>query len=560
MGKIVRFGPFVLDAGERRLRRGDQIVPLSPKAFDLLFHFTAHPNQVLTRDQLFESLWPDTHVDDHALSVQIHEIRRALGDDAHASRYIETRHRRGYCFKADVAANAPGTEPQPADWTHPLSAAPQPARAIPETHYARSGDVNIAYQVTGHGPVDVVFVMGWISHLEYFWTEPRFARFLRRLASSCRLILFDKRGTGLSDRVPLDQLPGIEQRMDDLRAVMDAAGSKKAVLCGISEGGCMSAAFAATFPEKTRGLVMIGPYAKRLRDADYPWAPTREERDRFLDEIRDHWGGPIGLEERAPTLADDPHFREWWAAYLRMGASPGAALALTRMNTEVDIRPLLPLIQTPTLVIHRTGDRCLKVEEGRYVASRIPGAQFVELEGNDHLPFVGDQDAVLAAVEEFLDQIQLRPENERALATVLVASFDCGLGNDADSFEPELRAQLNLFRSGAVHVAGRHVIARFDGPARAVRCACSILAQATHFGFDARAGLHTGECVGGDCDSLAGPAVDVASEIHARCGPREVLVSGTLRDLTAGAGLRFAPRGRLELGARGEWQILAVTQ
>ncbi len=272
----------------------------------------------------------------------------------------------------------------------------------PETKYARSGDLNIAYQVIGDAPLDLVFVMGWVSHLEYFWAEPSFARFLRRLASFSRLIVFDKRGTGLSDRVPINELPTLEQRMDDVRAVLDAVGSERAAICGISEGGPLSALFAATYPEKTAALVMIGTYAKRIRDDNYPWAPTAEAREHFFDEIREHWGGPVGLEERAPSVAADPRFREWWATYLRMGASPGAAVALTKMNAEIDVRHVLSSVRVPTLVLHRTGDLCLKVEEGRYVAELVPGARFVELAGVDHLPFVGDQDAMLDEVEEFL--------------------------------------------------------------------------------------------------------------------------------------------------------------
>ena len=300
------------------------------------------------------------------------------------------------------------------------SPAPEPALRRPETRYARSGDVNIAYQVIGEGTVDLVFVMGWVSHLEYFWTEPSFARFLTRLASFSRLILFDKRGTGLSDRVPLNELPTLEQRMDDVRAVMDAVGSERAALCGISEGGPMCSLFAATYPEKTIAVVMIGTYAKRTWDPDYPWGPTQEERERFDAEIQSDWGGPVGLEKRAPTVAHDPQFRNWWATYLRMGASPGAALALTRMNAEIDVRDVLPTIRVPALIIHRTGDTCLKVEEGRYVAESIPGAKFVELSGvviflrwrpgrNSH------------QVEEFPTGVEHVPEPDRMLATVLFA-------------------------------------------------------------------------------------------------------------------------------------------
>ena len=298
--------------------------------------------------------------------------------------------------------------------------------------YARSGDVNIAYQVIGDGPLDLVFVMGWVSHMEYFWREPNFSRFLMRLASFSRLILFDKRGTGLSDRVPIAQLPTLEQRMDDVRAVMDAVGSERAALCGVSEGGPMCSLFAATYPEKTVALVMIGTYAKRIRDDDYPWAPTTEERQHFFQEMQEQWGGPVGLEERAPSMADDPQFREWWATYLRMGASPGAALALTEMNAQIDVRQVLPSIRVPALVVHRVEDMCLRVEEGRYVAAKIPGAKYVELPGKDHLPFVGDQEAILDEVEEFLTAVRHRLEDDRVLATVLFTHLEEGAEHAED--------------------------------------------------------------------------------------------------------------------------------
>ena len=260
--------------------------------------------------------------------------------------------------------------------------APAAGRRTPRVSYARSGNVNIAYQVVGSGPIDLVFVMGWVSHLEYFWNEPSFARFLTRLSSMARLILFDKRGTGLSDPVPVSELPSLEQRLDDVRAVMEAAGSRRAVLLGVSEGGPLCSLFAATYPEKTDALIMIGSYARRLRDDGLSVGPdARGARSLLPDDHR-----RMGRAGRASRNArhqwrDDPAFREWWAAYLRMGASPGAAVALTRMNAEIDIRDVLPSIRVPTLVIHRTGDRCLKVEEGRYLASRIPGATFVELPG-----------------------------------------------------------------------------------------------------------------------------------------------------------------------------------
>jgi pimeloyl-ACP methyl ester carboxylesterase len=263
----------------------------------------------------------------------------------------------------------------------------------PETKYARSGEINIAYQVIGDGPVDIVYVPGWVSHLEYGWEEPSLARFYRGLASFSRLILFDKRGTGLSDQTT--EPPTLEQRMDDVRAVMEAVASERAIVFGMSEGGNMAMLFAATYPERTIALITFGVFAKRVYEPDYPWAPTQEQRQKFFDAIEKEWGGPIGVEDLAPSLAHDNHVRDWWASYQRRSASPRAALALARMNTLIDVRNVLPAIRVPTLVLQRRGDLDTNIEEGRYVAAHIPDAKFVELPGNDHLLFVGDQDAVL---------------------------------------------------------------------------------------------------------------------------------------------------------------------
>lgn len=443
------------------------------------------------------------------------------------------------------------------------------ARRPPEIRYARSGDVNIAYQVVGDAPLDLVFVMGWVSHLEYFWADPLFARFLNRLASFSRLIVFDKRGTGLSDRVPLCDLPTLEQRMDDVRAVMDAVGSEHAVLCGVSEGGPLCSLFAACYPEKVTALVMIGTYAKRVWAPDYPWAPTAEQREHFFEEIRQQWGGPVGIEERAPSLAHDPAFRDWWATYLRMGASPGAALALTQMNAEIDVRQVLPTIRVPTLILHRTGDLCLKVEEGRYVAQSIPGAKFVELPGVDHLPFVGDQEAILDEIEEFLTGVRHSDERDKVLVTVLVAGVvDREVQSQAFGharwqtlvahFRDHIRREINLFKGREVENSGEEALATFDGPARAIRAASAITDTAKRLGIEVRTGLHTGECEIHD-DGIRGLAVDIGIEISLIAPVGEVYVSSTVKDLVAGSGISFSERGSRTLpGVPGEWRIFSV--
>ena len=417
---------------------------------------------------------------------------------------------------------------------------------IPEVRYARSGDVNIAYQIVGRGELDLVFVMGWVSHLDWFWREPSFARFLKRLSSIARLIVFDKRGTGLSDRVPHDQLPSLEQRMDDVRAVMDAAGSDKAILLGISEGGPMCSLFAATYPQKTLALVMIGCYARRLQAPDYPWGPSQEQHNQFLNEIARDWGGPVGLGVRAPSKASDAEFANWWATYLRMGASPGAALALTKMNAQFDVRPILSAIQVPTLVLHRTGDRCLLVEEGRYLADQIPGAQFVELSGEDHLPFVGNQDEMLENIAEFLTGLKPHEKAHRVLATVLHAQVQ--QFNSQDQLNKSQRInlshahfvrELELFRGTAIQSADTCFSASFDGPARAIRAALAIRNSAVRLGVELQIGVHTGECEVFQ-QGISGPAVELAEKVALFSGKNEVLVSSTVKDLVAGSGMQFA--------------------
>jgi DNA-binding winged helix-turn-helix (wHTH) protein/class 3 adenylate cyclase len=499
---LQEFGPFLLDPMNEQVRRGGQPVALTPRAFSVLSYLAAHANRLVTKNELLDHVWAGVFVGDAALKVCIREIRKALGDDPDAPQYIETAHRRGYRFIAPVFQR--GRNREPSDHVLPAASprAAQPpveGRRISESlsaeqsgtalrsgrqsgqtreiHYARSGDTNIAFQVLGDGPFDLVFVM-----------------------------------------------------------------------------------------EKTRALVMFGTYAKRVWDPDYPWAPTAEQRERFYREIRDQWGGPVGIDDRAPSRAADPMFRDWWAGYLRMGASPGAALTLTRMNTQVDVRHVLPAIRVPSLIIHRRGDRCLKVEEGRYVADRITGARFVELPGEDHLPFVGDQDALLDQIEEFVTGVRNRSEPDRVLATVLSAHIHgpaqsrpgAAWRTPIDDYLAYARRQIQWYRGRdlAAHVNG--FVTAFDGPARAIRCATALSTAAANLGIQVSVGLHTGECDALD-DSIAGVAVEIGMQVSAQAAVGEVLVSRTVTDLVAGSGIHFSDRGIHRLGGvAGEWRLFGV--
>ncbi|MGH3081022.1 MAG: alpha/beta fold hydrolase [Gaiellaceae bacterium] len=438
--------------------------------------------------------------------------------------------------------------------------------AISETRYAKSGDINIAYQVVGDGPFDLVYVPGWVSNIALMWDEPNHARLLRRLASFSRLILFDKRGTGMSDPVPVDRLPTLEQRMDDVRAVMDAAGSERAALFGSSEGGLMSILFAATYPERTRALVTHAIYARRLWSHDYPWAPTPEAREAEIEATERAWGGEMDISVLAPSA--DEAFKRRAVAYLRRSASPGAAVALLRMNSKIDVRPVLPTISVPTLVLHRVGDIDVKVEEGRWIASQVPGAKYVELPGDDHLIWAGDVDGLVDEVEDFLTGSRPAPASDRVLATVLFTDI-VGASERAselgdrrwrevlEQHHAMVRRELERFRGREVDTAGDGFLATFDGPARAVRCARAIQEALAQLGLDVRAGLHTGEVELSD-GGVAGIAVHTGARVAALAEGGEVLVSSTVRDLVSGSGIAFEDRGDQQLKGVGVWRLYSV--
>jgi class 3 adenylate cyclase len=436
-----------------------------------------------------------------------------------------------------------------------------------DVRYARNGDVSIAYTVFGDGPIDLAWVTGFVGHLEVVWELPLVREFFERLASFARVIVWDKREQGLSDR--LGQPPTLEQGMDDLGAVLDAAGSERAALFGISEGGPLSVLYAASFPERVSHLVLYGTYTRVTRAADYPEGVSRRTMDRFLEQIGNEWGGPVALDLWAPSKAHDEEFVSWWAHLLRSGTSPRAADALIRMYYDIDVRPALPAVTAPAIVLNRAGDRVALPSWGRALAAGMPNARYVELEGADHLVFVGDTDAILGEVEEFVTGTRRERPPERILATVLFTDIvgsteraaavgDRDWRSLLERHDQLVRRQLDRFRGREIKQTGDGFLATFDGPARAVECAASIAEGVGQLGIEVRAGVHTGECELRNSD-LAGMAVHIGARVGASARPGEVLVSSTVKDLVVGSGLEFEERGVTELkGVPGKWRLYAL--
>ncbi len=421
--------------------------------------------------------------------------------------------------------------------------------------------------MASEGEVDLVFVPGWVSHVEYAWEEPSFAPFLERMAGFSRLVLLDRRGTGLSD--PVDRLPTLEQRMDDLRSVMDAAGSERAFLFGISESGPMCVLFAATYPERTAGLVLCNTFATGLRSDDYPWALDAGGWSRVQRAIEAQWGTGITARIYAPSRAGDEAFERSWGRFERRAVSPGAMGKILGMCMDTDVRKVLPSIRVPTLVVHRTGDRATPVEGGRYLAKHIPGARLEEVTGVDHFPWIGDSDSILDEVEHFVTGRWHQAEPDRILATVLftdIVDSTRQLAKHGDrswrellgQFYTTLRAEIERYRGREIDTAGDGLFATFDGPARAIRCACATRQAIAPLGVALRSGLHTGECevVG---DKVSGIAVHLGARVCATAEPNEVLVSSTVKDLVAGSDLRFTDRGVHALkGVPDDWHLYAA--
>jgi class 3 adenylate cyclase len=437
----------------------------------------------------------------------------------------------------------------------------------PAARYAKAGDLHIAYVTAGEGPVDLVWVPTWVSQVEHLWEEPTVAAFFDRLTRFCRLIMFDRRGSGMSD--PMDGAPTLEEQMDDVLAVMDAVGSETAAILGHLEGGPLAAMFAATHPQRTRALLFYGTFARATYAPDYDWAWTREQRATANREVLEHWGEGLLAAAVAPSRAGDAAFLEWAARLERLAGSPGAIAKVLDLIGDLDVREVLPSIRVPTLVMHRREDTTILVQHARYIAERIPGARYVELEGSDHLFSGGDTDAVVGEIEEFLTGSRRQREPDRMLATVMFTDIVGSTERAAqlgdrdwrgllERHDDLVRRALNRHRGREVKRTGDGFLATFDGPARAIRCAESIAEAMSTLGIEVRAGLHTGECevMNGD---LGGLAVHIGARVMNCAEAGEVLVSSTVKDLVVGSGIEFEDRGARELkGVPGEWRLFAV--
>ena len=525
---VYSFGDFRIDAGRFEIARGGRVLAVEPQVLELLLLLLKHRDRVVTRDELLETVWSGRVVSDTTLSSRIKTARQVIGDDGARQHYIRTIHGRGFRFIGDVSEESRGRS----------AAVERPA-----TRYARSGDVHVAYQVFGDGPARMVLAPGFVSHIDNYWDSPKFRDWLNGLGRLARVAMFDKRGTGLSD--PVSALPPMDERMDDLRAVMDAAGFETAYVMGISEGGSLAALFSAHHPERCDGLVLYGSFAQFRH-----WHADDASLQRLFDYVESDWGTGKSLPLFAPTVGDDPEMIRWWGQFERLGATPGACLALMRMNSRIDITGVLPGIRVPTLVIHRAEDVLIDIEAGRQLAADIPGAQYAELPGVDHLPWVGDGDRIVDEIAEFMRHPRRRDASDRAVATIVLIRG----GADAGALEQELR------RFRATRVAGRPdgVAATFDGPARALECAVSVSRLLRGRGLEHRIGVHTGEISLAGA-GLEGTAMDISADVAGHAAGNEILASRTVHDLVAGSGIALEERGEYPLPSiKQGWQLYRV--
>ena len=530
---IYRFNDYRLDTDTFEIQRGSKRLEVEPQVLQLLILLVENRGRIVSREQVFAEIWKDRVVSDAALSSRIKSTRRLLGDDGMRQRFIRTVYGRGFRFVAEVTT-------EQASSTGGEQASGDGSVARPRTRYAKSGDLHIAYQVFGDGPVDLVMAPGFISHIENYWDDPHCAGFLLRLGEIARVALFDKRGTGLSDQVR--HLPHMDERMDDVRAVMDAAGFERAVIMGISEGGSLASLFAAHHPERCEGLILYGAFARFTS-----WFPTPESLEELFDYIRSDWGSGNSLPAFAPSMGDD--YREWWGRFERLGANPGAAIALMRMNSEIDISGILHAIRPPTLVIHRSEDVLIDPEAGSFLADNIPGARLVTLPGCDHLPWVGNEsEAITDAIRQFICEIVPAEATNRVLGTIVAIRTNDPDLHSADG--TKLRALIARFRGTGPAPYDSGFLGSFDRPARALHCARAIASRISN----AQVGVHTGEVELME-DAIEGPAATLAAQIAALAPVCEVLVSRTVADLVAGSGISLAVATDKRLTSMPDWKL-----
>lgn len=546
---IYAFGDYRIDSALFQITRADTVLPVEPQVLDLLIALIDKRDQVVTRNELFDTIWKGRIVSDTTLSSRIKTARHVIGDDGRRQRWIKTVHGRGFRFIGDVSVTADGPRDERSQQPEP------PTVPRPETRYAKSGNVHVAYHLFGNGPVNLIMVPGYISHIEHFWDEPGMNRFLTRLGEHARFAIFDKRGTGLSDKV--DALPGMDERMDDVRAVMDAADFDSAFVMGISEGGSLAALFAAYHPQRCDGLIQYGAFAQFKH-----WIPDEASLQAFFDYVESDWGSGKNLPQVAPSVGNDPAFVEWWGKGERLGATPGACIALIQMNSKIDISDVLPSIRVPTLVIHRTDDVLVDVEGGRQLAAEIPGAQLLELPGVDHLPMVGDnRDEIVNAILDFIQRPPTLARPNRVLATIVLLRIGAKTATaPADSALTAVKDQFGHYRAGRILSDPPIMTATFNAPARALECAYALSVELRRAGVGHQVGVHTGEVDLNEREPR-GVAMSVAADIADHARPNEVLASRTVHDLVTGSGVELEDGGIFTLPSiKQDWRLYRLRE
>lgn len=535
---IYSFDQFRVDTTAFEVRRDDVCLAAQPQVIELLVLLLIHQDRMISRDEIFKQVWKGRVVSDTTLSSRIKTIRQLLGDDGVTQKYIRTIHGRGFRFVGNAKSiDPPANSP---DWGVPAAPSERP-----RTRYAKSGNIHVAYQVYGDGPVNMVMAPGFVSHIENYWDSPDMASWLTALGRHATVALFDKRGTGLSDSV--STLPGLDERMDDVRAVMDAVGWESAFIMGISEGGSLAALFAATYPKRSLGVILYGAFARFSS-----WFSTEEALQELFDYVDTSWGSGVSLPKFAPSVGNDPDAIEWWGKFERLGATPGAVIALMKMNSSIDISQILPAIQVPALVIHCREDILIDFEGGQYLAENIPNAHLVELPGDDHLPWFGSNtEKITAAIGDFLAGEVMHTVPDTVLTTVFCVKIsDPSLRKDPEAGDEKwldaayegISRRLRRFRGIEITPYKDFHLATFDGPARAMHCALDIVKSMAENQLSASIGMHTGE-VKLTGDEVSGQPVDIALEVARMASENQVLITSTVRNLTAGSGLKTEETG-----------------